>query len=65
MEEKKTIEQNFEEIENIIKEMQEEDVTLDKSFELYNNGINLVSDCSAQIDKIEKQIQIINEEQSC
>ncbi|MCI9125730.1 MAG: exodeoxyribonuclease VII small subunit [Eubacterium sp.] len=65
MEEKKTIEQNFEEIENIIKEMQEEDVTLDKSFELYNNGINLVRDCSAQIDKIEKQIQIINEEQSC
>lgn len=65
MEEKKTIEENFEEIENIIKEMQEEDVTLDKSFELYNNGINLVRDCSAQIDKIEKQIQIINEEQSC
>lgn len=65
METKKTIEENFEEIENIIKEMQEEDVTLDKSFELYNNGINLVRDCSAQIDKIEKQIQIINEEQSC
>lgn len=63
METKKTIEENFEEIENIIKEMQEEDVTLDKSFELYNNGINLVRDCSAQIDKIEKQIQIINEEQ--
>lgn len=63
METKKTIEQNFEEIENIIKEMQEEEVTLDKSFELYNNGINLVRDCSAQIDKIEKQIQIINEEQ--
>ena len=63
MEEKKTIEQNFEEIENIIKSMQEEDVTLDKSFELYNKGLNLVRDCNAQIDKIEKQIQIINEEQ--
>ncbi len=65
MEEKKTIEQNFEEIESIIQNMQEEDVTLDKSFELYNKGLNLVRDCSAQIDKIEKQIQIINEEQSC
>ena len=63
MEEKKTIEQNFEEIENIIKNMQEEEVTLDKSFELYHKGLNLVKDCSAQIDKIEKQIQIINEEQ--
>ena len=59
MEEKKTIEQNFEEIESIIQNMQEEDVTLDKSFELYNKGLNLVRDCSAHIDKIEKQIQII------
>ncbi|MCI9617142.1 MAG: exodeoxyribonuclease VII small subunit [Eubacterium sp.] len=65
MEEKKTIEQNFEEIESIIQNMQEEDVTLDKSFELYNKGLNLVKDCNAHIDKIEKQIQIINEEQSC
>ena len=65
MEEKKTIEQNFEEIESIIQNMQAEDVTLDKSFKLYNKGLNLVRDCSAQIDKIEKQIQIINEEQSC
>ena len=61
MEDKKTIEQNFEEIELIIKNMQEEDVTLDKSFELYNKGLNLVKDCNSQIDKIEKQIKIINE----
>lgn len=64
MENKKTIEQNFEEIEKIIKSMQEEDVTLDKSFELYNQGLRLVKDCTSQIDKIEKQIKIINEEQS-
>lgn len=64
MESKKTIEQNFEEIETIIKNMQMEDVTLDKSFELYNQGLKLVKDCSSQIDKIEKQIKIINEEQS-
>lgn len=64
MESKKTIEQNFEEIETIIKNMQMEDVTLDKSFELYNQGLKLVKDCNSQIDKIEKQIKIINEEQS-
>lgn len=34
MENKKTIEQNFEEIETIIENMQKEDVTLEKSFEL-------------------------------
>lgn len=63
MENKKTIEQNFEEIETIIKNMQQEDVTLDKSFELYHQGLKLVQDCNSQIDKIEKQIKIINEEQ--
>lgn len=63
MENKKTIEQNFEEIEMIIKKMQEEDVTLDTSFELYNQGLKLVKDCNSQIDMIEKQIKIINEEQ--
>lgn len=63
MENKKTIEQNFEEIETIIKNMQGEDVTLDKSFELYNQGLKLVKDCNSQIDKIEKQIKIMNEEQ--
>lgn len=63
MENKKTIEQNFEEIETIIKKMQQEDVTLDKSFELYHQGLKLVQDCNSQIDKIEKQIKIINEEQ--
>ena len=64
MESKKTIEENFEEIETIIKNMQDENITLDKSFELYHQGLNLVKDCNSQIDKIEKQIQIINEEQS-
>ena len=63
MENKKTIEQNFEEIETIIENMQKEDVTLEKSFELYHQGLKLVKDCNSQIDHIEKQIQIINEEQ--
>ena len=59
MESKKTIEENFEEIETIIKNMQDENITLDKSFELYHQGLNLVKDCNSQIDKIEKQIKII------
>ena len=63
MENKKTIEQNFEEIETIIENMQKEDVTLEKSFELYHQGLKLLKDCNSQIDHIEKQIQIINEEQ--
>lgn len=57
----KTIEENFSEIEVVIKEMQSENVTLDKAFELYNKGLQLVQDCNNQIDKIEKKIKILEE----
>lgn len=61
IEENKTIEDNFEELENIIAKMQSEEITLEKSFELYNKGLGLVQNCNSQIEKIEKQIKIIEE----
>lgn len=62
MENKDTIEQNFEKLEEILKEMQSENVTLDKSFELYNQGLKLVQDCNSKIDTIEKKIKVIEED---
>lgn len=62
MENKNTIEENFEQLEEILKAMQSEDVTLDKSFELYNQGLKLVQDCNSKIDTIEKKIKIIEED---
>ena len=61
MENKKNIEQNFNEVEKIIEAMQKEDVTLDESFKLYNQGLKIIKDCNQQIETIEKQIKIINE----
>lgn len=58
---KKSIEENFAELENILQEMQLEEITLDKSFELYNKGLKLVQDCNGQIDTIEKKIKILEE----
>ena len=57
----KSVEESFDEIENIISEMQKEDVTLDKAFELYNNGLKLIKECNGKLDTIEKQIKIIEE----
>lgn len=59
MENKNTIEENFEQLEEILRNMQSEDVTLDKSFELYNQGLKLVKACNNKIDTIEKKIEII------
>lgn len=55
------IEDNFEQLEDIISKMQSDGITLEQSFELYNKGLSLVQDCNNQIDKIEKQIKIIEE----
>lgn len=57
----KTIEENFAELENILKEMQSEEITLDESFKLYNQGLELVQNCNNQIDTIEKKIKILEE----
>lgn len=55
------IEDNFEQLEDIISQMQSDRITLEQSFELYNKGLSLVQDCNNQIEKIEKQIKIIEE----
>lgn len=55
------IEDKFEQLEDIISKMQSDRITLEQSFELYNKGLSLVQDCNNQIDKIEKQIKIIEE----
>lgn len=60
-ENKKSVEESFNEIENIIAEMQKEDVTLDRSFELYNQGLKLIKECNEKLDSMEKQIKIIEE----
>ena len=60
-ENKKSVEESFNEIESIIAEMQKEDVTLDRSFELYNQGLTLIMECNEKLDSMEKQIKIIEE----
>ena len=60
-ENKKSVEESFNEIESIIAEMQKEDVTLDRSFELYNQGLTLIKECNEKLDSMEKQIKIIAE----
>ena len=60
-ENKKSVEESFNEIESIIAEMQKEDVTLDRSFELYNQGLTLIKECNEKLDSMEKQVKIIEE----
>ena len=54
-----TIEENFTKLEEIIEKMESEDVTLETSFDLYSNGLKLIKDCNDKIDKVEKEMKVI------
>ena len=57
--ESKSIEKNFEELGKIIEMMDNDEVSLEDSFKLYEKGMKLVKQCNDKIDKVEKKIIII------
>jgi exodeoxyribonuclease VII small subunit len=59
--EEKSLEQSFEDINNIISELEKEDVSLEDSFKFYQEGIKLLKTCNDSIDKVEKQLIILGE----
>ena len=56
-----TLEQSFEKLEEILGRLGQPDISLDESLKVYNEGIKLVRNCSQQLDKVEKQIIILND----
>ena len=57
----KGIEELFSQIEDIISDMEGADVSLEQAFSLYQQGIALVRQCNGKIDRVEKEIQILNQ----
>ena len=57
-----TLEESFEKLDETLTALESRDITLEKSFELYQKGMQLVKNCNDQIDRVEKKMQVINEE---
>jgi len=51
----------FDRLNKIIEELEKPDISLEASFELYQEGVKLVKACNDSIDKVEKQLIILNE----
>ena len=58
----KPLEELFVGLEEVINQMESEIVSLEDSFRLYHQGIDLLKICNDKIDKVEKKIQILDEE---
>ena len=52
----KTLEDEFEELEEIIGQMEEEGVPLERSFELYEKGMKKLKSANDKITAVEKKI---------
>ena len=57
-----SLEESFEQIEEVIARLEAEDITLEESFLEYNRGMKLLQHCNATIDQVEKKVLQINED---
>lgn len=53
--------QMFTELEALIGKMEDSDVTLEQSFDLYNRGMELLKKCNQTIDTVEKKVLVLDE----
>ncbi len=61
-EKRESLEQLFGKLETVITDLEGEDVTLEDSFRLYNEGMNLLKKCTQTIDEVEKKVLILDED---
>lgn len=55
------IEDNFEELEKIITELENDELSLEDSFSRYEKGMKLLKKCDEELDKVEKQLIVLKE----
>lgn len=54
-----SLEETFEQIETIIKQLESPEVTLDDSFRLYQAGVEKLKMCNLLLDTVEKKMQVM------
>ena len=56
-----SIEEIFGRLDGIIRELEDGEISLEDSFKYYETGMKLVKTCGGKLDKVEKQILVLNE----
>src|SRR3979409_125546 len=55
----KTFESSLEELERIVRELEQGELTLEKSLELFEQGVKLSRDCQERLTEAERRIEIL------
>lgn len=56
-----SLERVFEQLDEIVQQLEAEDVSLEDSFGLYHKGMDLLKVCNEKIDTIEKKMMVLDE----
>jgi len=60
-ERKRTLEELFGELETISAELEAQELPLEEAFTKYRKGMELLKECNAAVDTVEKELQILEE----
>ena len=55
------LEEAFEMLEETVAALEREDISLEESFQIYKNGMELLKKCNNSIDMVEKKVLVLNE----
>ena len=59
----KTLEEAFAELEALISQMENKETSLEESVKLYTSGMKLIKYCNDSLDKVEKKLIEVSEEE--
>lgn len=57
-----TLEESFARLDELVEKLEDRDVPLEMSFQIYKEGMDLLKKCSEKIDLVEKKMRQINED---
>ena len=61
-EEKLTLEEALQKLEEAVTRLQSDEISLEESFQVYQQGMEYVKFCSQTIDQVEKKVLMLNQE---
>lgn len=56
------LEEAFAKLDSIMEQLEQEQISLEDSFQLYQQGMKLLKQCGDSIDRVEKQLLVLEEE---
>lgn len=56
-----TLEEVFAQLESVIKTMEQGEISLEETFDLYHRGMNMLKVCNDKIDKVEKKMLVLDD----